>query len=172
ASYVLPPSGLGQKLAGRLTGALGKLASRAPKVLRGAMTGAQRALAAAGQATRRVASQAAHLARKAAPNRLNRLIQKVLDPVDVATGAYFEDRCDLRLGQTLPLTFTRHHHSRSDCHGLCGLGWRDNWSDYALVSGQGSFVDIVEHTGQTYSFTFLPGDSSAYHPNYPHLTLR
>ncbi|WP_206194079.1 PAAR domain-containing protein, partial [Serratia microhaemolytica] len=42
ASYVLPPSGLGQKLAGRLTGALGKLASRAPKVLRGAMTGAQR----------------------------------------------------------------------------------------------------------------------------------
>ncbi|WP_058910611.1 RHS repeat-associated core domain-containing protein [Entomohabitans teleogrylli] len=175
ASFLLPPSSIGAKLAGRLSMVAGKLAGRLPRVLRGAMAGAQRALVAVRGAAARVASKAADMARRAgqgARNAAGRIKRYLFDPIDAATGAYVEARTDLILGQTLALEFTRYYNSTESFVGLTGMGWSDNWSDYALVSANGNFVDIFDYTGQVYHFNFMPDDDLSWNPDYDHLTLR
>ncbi|EOS92585.1 YD repeat-containing protein [Erwinia tracheiphila PSU-1] len=174
ASYLLPPSSLGQKLAGRLAGGVSKLLGRLPR-LRGALLGAQRALAAVRNGPSKVATHVANFARpigEKARNGFARVKRWIFDPVDIATGAYTEMRTDIRLGQTLPLEFIRYYDSTESHAGLLGKGWSDNWSEYALVSELGSFIDIFDYTGQVYSFNFMPDEDIACNASYSHLTLR
>lgn len=147
ASYLLPPAGMLGKLGklGSLLGKFGKLLG--PKL--GAL------LARAGKIK----------------GAFGKFIKRVKDPVDPVTGAFFDERTDFTLGQTLPLSFTRFHSSVVPLHGLTGVGWSDSWSDYAWVRERGRRVDIAI-LGDTLSFAFEGDSETAVNPYHAQFILR
>lgn len=152
--FLVPPSGSAGKV-----GRLGKLMSRTSRVRPAKLS---RALPRPKSSVSRRASTQPSRVRKCAN-----------DPIDVVTGAVIDQRTDLQLGQTLPLTFTRHYNSALPGGTHLGPGWQDNWSEHLLIRRDETGREVDYHLADE---TMIPFDIPlAYkvgtHIDHPHLEL-
>ncbi len=148
AGYILPPAS-----------AVGKLGNlfKGLSVLKGSRLGAM--LAKGGGMISKGLSKA-----KDGVKAVGRVIQKILDPIDAATGQFIEQRDDIILGQTLSLNLYRTHLTGESGHGILGKGWYDSFNESAQVSEDGERVDITTGEGQLLSFQFAPGEMMTFNP--------
>ncbi|WP_230580720.1 DUF6531 domain-containing protein [Xenorhabdus bovienii] len=89
------------------------------------------------------------------------------DPIDVVTGALFDQRIDIVLGQTIPLTFIRSWAPEE--RGLLGQNWTDSFSGFAIVIGDR--VEIRTTEGASLYFILTRTDRSSMNPEHPNFTL-
>ncbi|PHM70755.1 RHS repeat-associated core domain-containing protein [Xenorhabdus sp. KJ12.1] len=89
------------------------------------------------------------------------------DPIDVTTGALFDQRTDIELGQTLPLLFTRSWSPGQ--RGLLGENWFDNFSECALVTGDR--VEILTTEGASLHFALPQSVNHSINPEHPEFRL-
>ncbi|PHM26623.1 RHS repeat-associated core domain-containing protein [Xenorhabdus ehlersii] len=89
------------------------------------------------------------------------------DPIDVTTGALFDQRTDIELGQTLPLRFTRSW--SPGLRGCLGENWFDNFSECALVTGDR--IEILTTEGASLHFALPQSVNHSINPEHPDFTL-
>uniref|UniRef100_UPI000A326751 PAAR domain-containing protein n=1 Tax=Xenorhabdus beddingii TaxID=40578 RepID=UPI000A326751 len=168
-----PKAAAGKALSGAKNGAkkaAGNVKAGTHKALKGAKTGASKA----GSKIKRDYNQRVECAKQAFRETKGakryweagkRFFTK--DPIDVATGALFDQRIDLALGQTLPLTFLRSW--VPGARGLLGENWADSFSGRAVVIGDR--VEIQTTEGASLYFILTPADRSSMNPEHPQFTL-
>ncbi|WP_237385860.1 RHS repeat-associated core domain-containing protein [Xenorhabdus sp. Sc-CR9] len=89
------------------------------------------------------------------------------DPIDVTTGALFDQRVDIELGQTVPLQFIRSWSPGQ--RGLLGENWRDNFSECAIVTGDR--IEILTTEGASLHFALPESVDHSINPEHPDFTL-
>ncbi|MEX0444580.1 PAAR domain-containing protein, partial [Xenorhabdus sp. SGI246] len=89
------------------------------------------------------------------------------DPIDVTTGALFDQRTDVELGQTVPLQFTRSWSPGQ--RGLLGENWFDNFSECVIVTGDR--IEILTTEGASLHFALPKSVNHSTNPEHPDFTL-
>ncbi|MDE9463414.1 PAAR domain-containing protein [Xenorhabdus bovienii] len=89
------------------------------------------------------------------------------DPIDVTTGALFDQRTDIALGQTVPLLFMRSWSPGQ--RGLLGENWTDSFSE--CVSVTGDRVEILTPEGASLYFALPASYDHCVNPEHPDFTL-
>ncbi|PHM59281.1 RHS repeat-associated core domain-containing protein [Xenorhabdus sp. KK7.4] len=89
------------------------------------------------------------------------------DPIDVTTGMLFDQRIDIELGQTIPLTFMRSWSPGE--RGLLGENWTDTFSGSAIVNSDQIAIRTTE--GACLYFVLMPHEQRSRNPEHPAFML-
>ncbi|WP_275390596.1 PAAR domain-containing protein [Xenorhabdus bovienii] len=142
----------------------------AAKVLNGAQKGARTASKAATQnVSRRIQAAKRGYNSTQGAKRYLEAIKRFFckDPIDVSTGMLFDQRIDIELGQTIPLTFMRSWSPGE--RGLLGENWTDTFSGSVVVNGDQIAIRTTE--GACLYFVLMPHEQRSDNPEHPNFTL-
>ncbi|MBD2812853.1 type IV secretion protein Rhs, partial [Xenorhabdus sp. Vera] len=89
------------------------------------------------------------------------------DPIDVTTGSLSDQRTELELGQTIPLTFIRSW--SPGWRGLLGENWLDNFSEAVIVTGDR--IEVLTLEGASLHFALPRSVDHSINPEHPEFTL-
>ncbi|WP_275377682.1 RHS repeat-associated core domain-containing protein [Xenorhabdus bovienii] len=89
------------------------------------------------------------------------------DPIDVTTGSLSDQRTELELGQTIPLTFTRSW--SPGLRGLLGENWLDSFSEAVIVTGDR--IEVLTLEGASLHFALPQSVDHSINPEHPEFTL-
>jgi len=91
---------------------------------------------------------------KLGAKKLNKSEFKIGDPVDLTTGAFYEEDTDLVLPGAYPIVWTRRYSSDDTINAGLGLGWRSNHLSFLEV--QGAELKLSDQNGNILGFTASP----------------